>query len=217
VAEELKPLLPHGVECEVLEFGLHLHPATLRETLQARIDASSEATTILLGYGLCSGGVAGLRSDRARLVVPRVDDCIGLFLGSREEYLRQLLAHPGTYYLTKGWIECGDTPLSEYQKMAAKYGAETALWLSREVLKHYTRIALIDTGQYALERYRKYSRKVADLYELQFEEIPGSLALLGKMAAGAWGDDFVVVEAGRALAQEMFLRDDRAVAQEPRA
>jgi hypothetical protein len=206
VAEELEPLLPPQVECEVLEFGLHVHPDKLRETLQARIDASRDATTILLGYGLCSGGAAGLVSGRARLVVPRVDDCIGLFLGSRAEYLRQFREHPGTYYLTKGWIECGDTPLTEYEKMVAKYGEETARWLSREALKHYTRIALIDTGQYELDRYRGYSQRVAELYELRFEEIPGSLSLLRQFASGSWGDDFVVVEPGQAVAQEMFLR-----------
>lgn len=205
VGEELKPMLPPQVEYEVLEFGLHLTPDKLRQTLQARIDASVGASTIILGYGLCSNGVAGLRASHAWLVVPRMDDCIGIFLGSRGEYQRQFRGEPGTYYLTKGWIECGDTPLTEYEKMAVKYGEETALWLSKEVLKHYTRIALIDTGQYDLDRYRDYSRRVAELYDLRFEEIPGSTSLLRKLVTGSWGDEFVVVEPGQAVTADMFL------------
>ncbi len=205
VGEELKPLLPPHVEYEVLEFGLHLSPDRLRDAVQARIDASPGADIIILGYGLCSNGVAGLRAPRARLVIPRMDDCIGIFLGSRAEYRRQFRQDPGTYYLTKGWIECGDTPLTEYEKMAAKYGEETALWLSKEVLKHYTRIALIDTGQYDLDRYREYSRRVAELYDLRFEEIPGSTSLLEKLVAGDWDDEFVVVEPGQEVTPEMFL------------
>jgi hypothetical protein len=205
VGEELKPLLPPHVEYEALRFGLHLVPAQLRDAVQARIDASPGVDIIILGYGLCSNGVAGLRSQSARLVIPRMDDCIGVFLGSRAEYQRQFRQNPGTYYLTKGWIECGDTPLTEYEKMAAKYGEETALWLSKEVLKHYTRIALIDTGQYDLDRYREYSRRVAELYDLRFEEIPGSTSLLEKLVAGDWDDEFVVVEPGQEVTPEMFL------------
>lgn len=205
VAEELKPMLPPHIQCEALEFGLHLRPAQLRETLQERINAATGVGTIMLGYGFCSGGVAGLRANHARLVIPRMDDCIGIFLGSRAEYLRQLRMQPGTYYLTKGWIECGDTPLTEYEKMAAKYGVETARWLSREALKHYTRIALIDTGQYEVDRYRAYSRRVAELYDLRFEEVPGSLALLRKLVDGIWDDDFVIVEPGQEVAQQMFF------------
>ena len=205
VGEELRPLLPPQIEFEALEFGLHLTPDKLRQALQERIDASVAFGTIILGYGLCANGVTGLRAGHARIVIPRMDDCIGIFLGSRGEYQRQFRGEPGTYYLTKGWIECGDTPLTEYEKMAAKYGEETALWLSREVLKHYTRIALIDTGQYNLERYREYSQRVAELYNLRFEEIPGSTALLEKLVTGSWGDEFAVVEPGQEVEAQMFL------------
>jgi hypothetical protein len=53
--------------------------------------------------------VIGLRANGCTLVVPRVDDCISIFLGSHGAYKQQAGAEPGTYYLTKGWIEVGDT------------------------------------------------------------------------------------------------------------
>ena len=63
------------------------------------------------GYGLCSQGVIGVRANDCTLVVPRVDDCIAIFLGSASAYKKQSRTEPGTYYLTKGWIEVGESPL----------------------------------------------------------------------------------------------------------
>jgi hypothetical protein len=203
VGEELKPLLPPGVEYHSLPFGLHLTPQQLRESLREEI-AHIEADVILLGYGLCAQGVVGLRSPCAHLVVPRTDDCIGIFLGSRDAYLEQAGYAPGTYYLTKGWIECGDTPLSEYERIAEKYGPQKARWVSQQVFKNYTRLALINTGQYAMEHYRAYAERVAEMFALTYEEIPGSTRLLHKLVRGDWDHEFVVAEPGQSITLDMF-------------
>ena len=109
VIEEMQPLLPAGVKTRVLDFGLHVNPDKLRQTLQQAIDeAAKKAGTIILGYGLCSNAVIGLYSANSTLVVPRVDDCIAIFLGSTAAYREQSQKEPGTYYLTKGWIEAAD-------------------------------------------------------------------------------------------------------------
>ena len=118
VMEELLPILPEGVDYVTLDLGLHVRPEELRKRLQQEIDlVKKENGTILLGYGLCSRTVVGLRSQTCSLVVPCVDDCISIFLGSRNAYLKQLSAEPGTYYLTKGWIEAGDHLFSSYPQM----------------------------------------------------------------------------------------------------
>ena len=54
----------------------------------------------ILGYGLCSNGVVGVQTQNQPLIVPRVHDCISLFLGSAESHRNQLAEYPGTYYLT---------------------------------------------------------------------------------------------------------------------
>ena len=110
VMEEMLPLLPAGMSSQVLDFGLHINPPNLKHVLQEAIDAA-EADTVILGYGFCSMAVVGLRANGCTLVVPRVDDCIAIFLGSAQAYKQQSRAEPGTYYLTKGWIEVADTPL----------------------------------------------------------------------------------------------------------
>lgn len=205
VIEEMLPLLPFGLTCEVLDFGLHLHPENLRHTLQEAINtASAETDTLILGYGLCSLAVVGLRAANCTLVVPRVDDCIAIFLGSRAAYKEQSSKEPGTYYLTKGWIGVSDTPFAEYQRLVERYGQKQAERMIKLVLKNYTRLAFIDTGQHGQERYREYARRMAEQFALRYEEIPGSTALIQKMLNGPWDDDFVVVRPGETITYAHF-------------
>ncbi len=208
VIEEMLPLLPPGVGHRVLDFGLHTDPAKLKKALQDAIDdAESDPAvdTIILGYGLCSQGVVGLKSSRATLVVPKVDDCIAIFLGSGSNYKAQAKSEPGTYYLTKGWIEVGESPFSEYEKTVQKYGQKRAERIYQLMLKNYKRLALINTGQYDLERYRDYARRTAERFALRYEEIEGSTELVMKMINGPWDGDFVVAKPGESLELECFL------------
>ena len=210
VMEEMLPLLPPDVSYQVLDFGLHINPENLKRALQEAVDAAvGTAEEVILGYGLCSMAVIGLRANGCTLVVPRVDDCISIFLGSACAYKQQARSEPGTYYLTKGWLEVGDTPFDEYDRLAEKYGAKKAEWVIREMLKHYTRLALIDTGRQAdLERYREQTRSLADRWNLRFEEIQGSDALVRQMLFGPWDGGFVVVPPGETIRYEHFFPAD---------
>jgi hypothetical protein len=211
VIEEMLPYLPTGVETEVLDFGLHVNPKELKRILQETIDAMApEADTILLGYGLCSQAVVELRANDCTLVVPKVDDCIAMFLGSGAAYRVQFRAEPGTYYLTKGWIEAGDSPFAEYESLVERYGEEKAQWLMSQMLKNYTRLALINTGQYELERYRAYARDTAERWGLRYEEIPGSDALIARLLHGPWDGDFVVARPGETISYLDFRANDRS-------
>ncbi len=206
VIEEMEPLMPPGMPHEVFDFGLHVNPGELRSTLQEAINrVGDEIDTIILGYGLCSMAVIGIKAERQTLVVPRVDDCISIFLGSRGAYQQQAHAEPGTYYLTKGWIEVGDTPFSDYEHMVERYGPQRAERIMKIMLANYTRVALIDTGQYALDYYRDYARRTAARFNLRFEEIPGSNDLVRKMIFGPWDDAFVVAPPGEMISYGMFF------------
>jgi len=207
VVEEMRPLLPPDVPYEVLDFGLHLRPQDLKRALQDKIDeASQDAEVVILGYGLCSMAVVGLHATTATLVVSRSDDCIAIFLGSCAAYQQQSSKEPGTYYLTKGWIEVGDSPFSEYAKLVEKYGEAKAMRMMKLTLKNYTRLAFINTGQYEIEHYRDYARQTSAKFNLRYEEIDGSPALVKKMIAGPWDDEFVVVSPGETITYEMFVR-----------
>jgi len=206
VIEEMLAFLPDDITHEVLDFGLHLNPEELKGVLQEKIDeASKEAEVLLLGYGLCSMAIVGLKTTTATLVVPRVDDCIAIFLGSCTAYKEQAKKEPGTYYLTKGWIDVGDTPFSEYQPLKDKYGEAKAKRMMQLLLKNYKRLAFINTGQYEIEKFQAYSKKTADEFGLRYEEIDGSPALVKKMINGPWDEEFLVVEPGQTISYEDFV------------
>lgn len=205
VIEEMLPLLPAEMMYEILDFGLHLNPGNLRDTLQQTINtAGATADTLILGYGLCSMAVVGLTATNCTLVVPRVDDCIAIFLGSRAAYKEQSSKEPGTYYLTKGWIEVSDTPFEEHKRLVERYGQARADRMMKLLLKNYTRLAYIDTGQQDQERYRDYAQRTARLFDLRYEDIDGSDALVKKLLFGPWDDDFVVTQPGQTISYTDF-------------
>jgi hypothetical protein len=185
------------VTYQSLDFGLHLRPENLRTVLQEAVDAA-EADTVILGYGLCSMAVVGLTAN-CTLVVPRVDDCIAMFLGSRQAYTHQARKEPGTYYLTKGWIEVSDTLLDEYERTVELYGPQRAERMMGRMLKNYTRLAYIDTGQNHQARYREHARRAAETLGLRYEEIAGSNTLIKKMLYGPWDDEFIVAGPGETI------------------
>lgn len=200
VIEEMQPLLPEGMAYEVLDFGLHLIPNNLKNRLQKSIDEQgSHFDTLILGYGLCSMAVTGLQARNCTLVIPRVDDCIAIFLGSKNAYSEQTKKEPGTYYLTKGWIEVGDSPFEEYNRMVEQFGQERADRIMGIMLKHYTRLAYIDTGQNEQQKYREYARNTAKKFNLRFEEITGSDTLVRKLVFGPWDDEILVTPPGHTI------------------
>lgn len=200
VIEEMEPFITSDVDFEVLDFGLHLTPENLKRSLQQSIDKASKThDVVLLGYGLCSMAVVGLHANRCTLVIPKVDDCIAIFLGSHTAYRQQIAKEPGTYYLTKGWIEVSDTLLDEYQTIVETYGQERADRIMGQMLKNYKRLVYIDTGTEHQEKYQSYARSVAEKFDLHFEIVPGKQSLIKKMLIGPWDDAFVVIEPGQVV------------------
>ena len=209
VIEEMLPLMPAGMEHRVLEFGLHVYPAKLRTTVQANIDEVAaghpgEEVTVLLGYGLCSQALVGIEAHACTLVLPRVDDCIAIFLGSRVAYQKQAGAEPGTYYLTKGWVEAGETPFTEYQQTVERYGQARAERLFKIMMANYKRLALINTGAYDIERYREYAQRTAERFNLRYEEIEGSDAMVRRLLFGPWDEEFIVLRPGETFTLAHF-------------
>ena len=207
VIEELRPLLPAEVEPVVLDFGLHTRPAALREVLQAEIDASTEVDVVLLGYGMCSRAVIGIRARSVPLVMPRVHDCIALFLGSQQAYTDQVRSQPGTYYLTSGWVAVGDSPLQQVRALARRHGEARARRMVGLMLRHYTRLAFIDTGTDPDGSLRAHAEAAAAEFGLRFEDLDGAADLAHKLVEGPWEDeDLVLVRPGEEVTADLFAR-----------
>jgi len=211
VWDELQHHIPEGITFTEVDMGLHTYPDKLRAELQKQIDATPmERDTILLGFGLCSNAVVGLRAEHQRLVIPCVHDCVPMFLGSRAAFNAQAEAELGTYYLTKGFIEGADgddNSVLSYKRMEEKYGQKKADRILGYMLKNYTRLALINTGNYGLEHYRKVAEEAAGRLNLRFEEIPGANNLILKLVYGPWDEDFVIFAPGEMVTEEPFYQD----------
>ena len=148
--------------------------------------------------------IVGLTATNRTLIVPRVDDCIAIFLGSGEAYAAQSRKEPGTYYLSKGWIEVSDTLLDEYNRALEQYGETQARRIMGIMLKHYKRLVYIDTGTENQGYYRTFARGMADQFSLRYEEVKGSNALIKKMLFGPWDADFVVASPGQTITYADF-------------
>jgi hypothetical protein len=202
--DEILAILPENVDAEFLEYGLHNTPGKLRQELQQRIDESEGYDTLLLGYGLCSNGVAGIKTEKHTLVVPRVHDCISLLLGSRKQYEIEFQQYPATYYLSKGWIKQKGDPLSSYYKYLEKYGEETARWLMGEEYKNYQRVVFIHIVGDS-EEYVKYSREVADFLKVKHWEVQGSQRYFEKLVKGEWDKEFLIIPPGETVSLQSFI------------
>ena len=206
------------IEIQLLDAGLHARPDELRRRAQEAIDQAETELfdALVLGYGLCGRGVGGLRARTKPVVIPRVHDCISLFLGSRHEYRRQFAEHPGTYYITSGWYDVKTNPrdgrlrnpddpatIKKHPKFGAyarRYGESNAEYIVRffdKWKKNYTRAAFIDLNVGDTERYVGYTQELAQDLGWEFERLRGSLRLIEQLVNGDWPtSDFLVVPPG---------------------
>lgn len=211
--QPLIDLLPESLRQQAvfMDYGLHRSPELMKDTLQEALEQVTPASRVLIGYGLCGAGLDGIRSGDHTLIIPKVDDCIAILLGSRRAYRRQFDSEPGTYYLSKGWLEAGSHPLKEYQEYVDIYGKAEADWIMDAQYQHYRRLVFIAQSQEELERYRPQALAVARFcqrWDMHYEEITGSkryFQLMVEMIANPRADDeFVVVPPGGRIRQEQF-------------
>jgi len=190
-----------------LEQALHRTPAKLLCQLQEKIDqVARTASRVILGYGLCSNGVVGVTARQQGLLIPRCHDCIALFLGSPARYEKIFREKPGTYYLTPGWVADNQDPLGLIEEHVPRYGRETAQWVIEEELKHYTHIALIDTGVEEMAPLRARAMENAAVLKKQYEEIPGSLAYFRELLRGPYAEEkFLRLRPEETFTQEMVF------------
>jgi hypothetical protein len=197
------------IDVTYLRQGLHNTPGLLKEALQMeinRIDEGDDLHTykneysirdfdaILLGYGLCSNGVAGLSSAKYPIIVPKAHDCITLFLGSQEKYLKYFNAHPGTYWYNASWIENALTPSEQtdremYDFYAEKYGEENAGFLVQSQLTaNYSRCVFIKWEELPFPEYEKYTRDAAKHEDWEFDLVDGNSSYLRDFLNGKWDE-----------------------------
>jgi hypothetical protein len=214
---------PHLVELRWFEIGLHDSPDQLRATLKehlAAVDARDDIDAVVLAYGLCGMGTAGLRAGRHPLVITRAHDCITLFLGSKEAYADRQRRCPTCYYYTPGWNRARRVPGPDrMEKLRAEFSAkfdpddvDFLMDAERDQWVLHDTATYIDLGTDDAAGEAAYARTCAEALSWKFEHIHGDPALLRDLLWGRWDDArFQVVEPGCQLghvADERILRTE---------
>jgi hypothetical protein len=200
------------IDAQFMPKGLHdLGGPELRKRLQTVIDAvdAKEYDAIVLGYGLCGNGLAGLEARDLKLVIPRAHDCITLLLGSRSTFLKHFTANPGTYYRSVGWVERGETIQQQLmgmdfhraslESLIERYGESNGHYLYEEYRRYeqsYNRLAYIENGLEPDPGFIEDARAEAREKDWSFDIIPGELTIFRRLLAGAWDEDFLIVPPG---------------------
>lgn len=182
-----------GVERRVIwiEHLLHNIPTKLTAALQEAIDGIDDADRVLLGFGNCGNAIQGLVSGDFELIVPRLDDCVSLVLGSqryRERYSREHHA----FYLTDGWISGSRTIEAEYNEMIEDYGEEEADELMNMMYVNYNTMAYLDTGLYDIEALMDRTRHLCEVIETEQVVEPATLAYVEQLVCGPWPEELFV-------------------------
>jgi len=208
------------------EIALHDRPDVLREKLQLEItslDARDDIEAIVLAYGLCGRGTAGLRAGRHPFVLPRAHDCITVFLGSKEHYAKHQRVCANCYYYTPGWNQARRVPgpdkiAAMHEQYSAQFDdeddveflveSEKAMWAMHDTA------TFIDLGTPDAETEADYAMHCADSLGWKYERIHGDPTLLRDLLAGRWDDErFQIIRPGEVLAHSIddrILRADRA-------
>ena len=221
--------LPHIGHIEIMEQGLHNEPDRLRTVLQeavTRVEAlppvpgAGPIEAIVLGYGLCSRGIEGVRTRRCRLVATRAHDCITLLLGDKDRYADYVKDHPGTYWYSPGWNRHHVPPGKDRfdrlrREYIEKYGEDNADYLmemEQSWMQKYDRATYVDLTVGATDRDLDYTRQCADFLSWSFDRQRGDPDLIRALLEGRWDDErFVVLDPGQTVRMTADARVIEAV------
>lgn len=176
-----------GSSSEVLwiESGLHDVPKKLHVAVQECLDQCTACSTVLLAMGYCGNAVAGIHTHNFQLVMPRVDDCISLLLGSVTSR-RGKSSGGSTYFMTEGWLEGERNIWKEYEYAMNKYGPELGREIFDTMFRNYKNLALIDTGCFDASAAEAQTQQIAEKLNLTYIKLSGTIHYLKELLSGPW-------------------------------
>jgi len=207
---------PHVIDVEFIELGEHIHPETLRVTLQTKIDAASQNVkqyeAILLLFGICGNAGVELQARGVPLVMPRAHDCCTILLGSRAAFKEHFGANPSMPFSSSGYLERGDYYLREgedgemtmhfgdqFAALVEQYGEEDAhyIWETMHPEQPNDQVVFIELPETAPLGYAEQFRAKAEADGKTCLHFPGSIRLIKHLLNGEWdAEEFLIIPPG---------------------
>lgn len=178
---------------EWIESGLHNIPKNLNNYLQNILN-DIKADRALVTMGFCGNSLIGIQTGAFELIVPRVDDCISLLIGSPKKRA-QITNEHAAYFLTEGWMRGERNIWNEYTYSVDKYGEEIAKSIFDMMYAHYRTLGLLDSGVSSMQPLLESTKKIADTLKLEQKIIPASVSYIEQLITGPWTEDKFVVKA----------------------
>lgn len=201
----------HIVARRKFDIGLHDRPDSMRAKLQSAVDecdSQDDISAIVLVYGLCGRGTAGLRAGRHKLVITRAHDCMTLFMGSKERYATKQSACPNCYFYTPGWNRARRVPGPERlaalrEELAQRFDADEVDYLvetERAAWAAHGHAVYLELGTADAEKEANYARRCAEGLGWTFEHMAGDPTLLCDLLWCRWDDArYQTIEPGQSL------------------
>ncbi len=198
-----------------IESGLHERPKKLAEAVRevfAELDKehaqSSDGTDaplrVLMALGQCGNSLTGIAAGNFELILPKVDDCLSLLIGSNSEKTRINLQDKA-FFLTMGWLKGESTIMSQYKQSVEKYGEDVALSIMEMMYEHYETMGLIDTGAAPIEKLWDEAEEITTLLGLKRKVYKGTISYVEELLTGPWpAERFIVKKPGEAISDQDF-------------
>ena len=210
----IKPELLHAKEATGNTFpilwsgtGLHDTPALLKKVLFKCVQKAEEqgAERILFSLGFCGGAMDGIVSEKAELIVPKVDDCITMLLGSLEKR-KEMQSKGHTYYITRGWMNNKGVLYNQFLDIMARYGEEDGAEIFEMMAGHYKFYGILDTHCYDMTDVIANTERMASEMGMECFVAEASDSYLRDLLNGPYDDSsrFVRVAPGEPIRTEML-------------
>lgn len=188
-----------------IESGLHNTPKKLHLRLQETLDGINEYNRVFLLFGLCGNAILGLTAGNFHMIIPKVDDCISLLIGSQA--LRDKIGREkAAYFLTDGWLRGERNIWVEYQYSIQKFGKETADDIAKTMYGHYKALGLLDTPAAPIEQLVEKTKMISETFELKQIILPATTQYIKELLSGVWpAEKFVVIQPRGAVREADFL------------
>lgn len=195
--------IKHIPQIIYMDSKYHNTPEKLNLKLQEIIDENKEYETITLLYGQCGNAILELKSDYSKLILPKVSDCISLYLGG-DEKRKKLKKSERTYFFTKRYIENDNSLYHEVLKMKEKYGDKKAIKMYRMMMDNYEYIRIINTKAFDVEDIMDKIRSLCEDLNLSYEIVDGDLSIMEKALLGVFDEEFIVKGPGQKINSKDF-------------